>query len=111
MNYNDLTQEEKQICHAKIVELLDPIAEKGIIKKGPLHNGRPSYRCFVDPMKLMEVINLSQKAKGEPNDLIINGKKVFLSLLPFLLMLNSIDDEAEEKLDKYLLELRAQQKK
>jgi hypothetical protein len=94
---------------AKIEEIMEPFESRGIVKKRN-YNGRKIWGTSVSYVKLMQAIVKGIEKNGEdPNTLIINGQKVLLAILPFIMFYKSYDESDEDRnLDAYLIELSSE---
>lgn len=90
---------------AKVAEIMEPFEARGIVQPRD-YNGRRIWGTPVSQSKLMQaVVKGIQKKGGDPYSLVINGQKVLLALLPFIMFYKSSDGDIDSKLDEYLKEL------
>jgi len=100
--HEDLNSAE---IETKVAEIMEPFEARGIVQ--PRNYGkRRVWGTSVSQSKLMQAVVKGIQKKGEdPYSLVINGKRVLLALLPFIMYYKASDDSVDSKLEEYLKEL------
>lgn len=104
--YEDLTEADKMLYEGMIEKEIKRLEGKNILKKED-HSDRLLWSTCVDLRKLTAVVGsaLSEKHKT-PGVLMINGQKVLLSLLPFLIFVKGDNQDAIDALEEEYLVAR-----
>jgi|GEM_PF-6051184 len=105
MEYKDLEGSAKSEYESAIEDSLKPLEKIGVVKKVKFGE-RLLWGTSANMRKLMMAVEKGLKNRGkDSNYVLINGSKILLSILPFILFQKSFDEEGNKRLDEYLEEL------
>jgi hypothetical protein len=105
MEYKDLEGEAKAEYEKTIEEGLKPLEKRGIVKRIP-SEGKPLWGTSANIKKLMVAVGKGLENKGKDSQFVmINGSKVLLTIMAFLIFQNTDDEKTNKLLDEYLKEV------